>query len=81
MATLLSMPSPEKDLASILDQRRTAIRVAELARLLGFRQSAIYKMCEDARIPHYRIGASIRFDPHFTAAWLRMHQVGELKVA
>jgi hypothetical protein len=81
MAMLASMPAPRRDLASELDQRTSAVCAEELMRLMGYKKSAFYAMCKEARIPHYRFGPSIRFDPHVIARWLREHHVGDLKRA
>jgi excisionase family DNA binding protein len=42
-----------------------------VAKLLGFSRSALYEMVNDCRIPHHRIGSSIRFDPQELADWWR----------
>jgi excisionase family DNA binding protein len=78
MAIIRAMPNPPADLASALDRRTCALCARELMRLLGYEKSAFYQMCKDARIPHFRIGTSIRFDPHEIAQWLRERHVGEV---
>ena len=47
------------------------LTVPEVAQLLGFGRTAIYDLVAAGRIPHFRIGASIRFDPFVLAEWLR----------
>jgi excisionase family DNA binding protein len=81
MAIIRAMLSPPADLASELDRRTCALGAKELMRLLGYEKSAFYQMCKDARIPHFRIGTSVRFDPHEIAQWMREHHVGEVKKA
>jgi hypothetical protein len=64
MAVVLTMPDPSKDLASMLDQMSGALTVSELVPILGDGRSPLYEMAAGGGIPHYRIGSSIRFDPH-----------------
>ena len=60
------MDPPEK-----IEARARAITVAELGVLLHLSRTAIYDIARRGAIPHYRIGGSLRFDPHAIAAWLR----------
>jgi excisionase family DNA binding protein len=48
-----------------------AISVAELASLLNLGRTAIYDMVHRGAIPSFRVGYSVRFDPHEIAEWLR----------
>jgi len=75
MAVVLTMPDPPEGLASMLDQMSGALTVSELTPILGYGRSALYEMAAGGRIPHYRIGSSIRFDPHEVARWLRARAV------
>jgi excisionase family DNA binding protein len=43
----------------------------ELAAALGVSRSSIYDMAQAGRIPCYRVGTHVRFDPHIVAVWLR----------
>ncbi|HEX4007237.1 MAG TPA: helix-turn-helix domain-containing protein [Acidobacteriaceae bacterium] len=70
--TMLESP---RDLASIIQQHSGALTVPRVADLLGFGRTAIYDLVAAGRIPHFRIGASIRFDPFTLAEWLRGHFV------
>jgi excisionase family DNA binding protein len=72
---LLIIPGQVADLAAYLDQMTGALKAAELGKIIGFEKSAIYQMAAEGRIPHYRIGPSIRFDPHVIARWLREREV------
>jgi excisionase family DNA binding protein len=72
------LPGRPLDLATQIEQHQGALKVPEVARLLGFKRSGTYQMVSAGRILHYKIGDSIRFDPATPAAWLREH---ELKVA
>jgi len=57
-------------LAARLRSKNKALRVEELADLLGVAIRTVYKEVEDNRIPFFRIRSSIRFDPHQVADWL-----------
>jgi excisionase family DNA binding protein len=57
-------------LAERLRSKNKALRVEELADLLGVAIRTVYKEVEDNRIPFFRIRSSIRFDPHQVAEWL-----------
>lgn len=59
------------DLATLLESIDHALSVPEVAKMLGFSRSALYEMVSDCRIPHHRIGSSIRFDPQELADWWR----------
>ena len=63
------------DLVTRLKQRSGAIRVSELARILTMNLTTVYQMVEEGRIPHYRIGDSIRFDPVRVASWLAEQEI------
>lgn len=65
------------DLAGRIAALPGALSVPKLATLLGFSRSAIYEMAQSGRIPHIRIGSSIRFDPALTAQWLRERTVAQ----
>jgi excisionase family DNA binding protein len=59
------------DLADSLEQRTTALTVADVAALLNVSERQVYKLASDGRIPCFKIGGSVRFDPSAFAAWLR----------
>jgi len=48
-----------------------AMSVAELAERLGCSTSWIYKQVESGQIPHFRLGAAIRFNSVDIEAWLQ----------
>ena len=58
-------------LAEIVEGKKEALRVAEVARILDVSIKKIYRMAAKGQIPHLKISSSIRFDPHEIAAWLR----------
>jgi excisionase family DNA binding protein len=59
------------DLADSLEKRATALTVSDVASLLNISERQVYKLAADGRIPSFKIGNSIRFDPAAFAAWLR----------
>lgn len=64
-------PGSSQDLASLIEQTGHALTAPALAKLLGFSRAAIYEMTANGRIPHIKIGSSIRYDPFAVASWLR----------
>jgi excisionase family DNA binding protein len=48
-----------------------ALRASELAELLAISRITVFKMAKTGRIPCFRIGTCVRFDPKVVAAWLR----------
>lgn len=59
------------DLAKKIEEMDHALTVPEVAKLFGFSRSAVYEMVAECRIPHHRLGATIRFDPQELADWWR----------
>ena len=55
----------------ILEQKRGALRVNDIAQILDLSEKQIYKMAATGEIPSLRIASSVRFDPHDFAAWLK----------
>ena len=58
-------------LAEIVEGKKEALRVAEVAQILDVSVKKIYRMTAKGQIPSLKISSSIRFDPHDIAAWLR----------
>lgn len=58
-------------LAEIVEGKKEALRVAEVARILDVSIKKIYRMAAQGQIPSLKISNSIRFDPHDIAEWLR----------
>jgi excisionase family DNA binding protein len=55
----------------MFDGRKRALTVPEIAELLNISERQVYKLAADYRIPCFKIGGSIRFDPAAIADWLR----------
>ena len=58
-------------LAEIVEGKKEALRVAEVAQILDVSIKKIYRMAAKGQIPSLKISSSIRFDPHDIAMWLR----------
>jgi excisionase family DNA binding protein len=46
----------------LLKLKKSALTVREVAEILSLSEREIYKLAASNRIPHFRIGASVRFD-------------------
>ena len=58
-------------LVEILEGRRQALRVNEVANLFCVTQHHIYKMAARAALPSLLIAGAIRFDPQDVVNWLK----------
>ena len=64
IAQLLSLPDR-------IEQTGRAMTADELAALLNVSRITIFKQAKAGRIPSFRVGTCVRFDPHSVAQWLR----------
>lgn len=58
-------------LTDCLDGKRQALVVTDIAELLRISERQVYKLVAAHRIPCFKIGGSIRFDPSAISVWLR----------
>jgi excisionase family DNA binding protein len=58
-------------LIELLEKRTGAMKVGEVAKVLGVSPQQIYKMAASGSIPSLRISGAIRFDPGEVADWLK----------
>ena len=58
-------------LIQILEARKQALRVSEVAQLLSVTPQHIYKMAANGLLPSLRISGAIRFDPQELVNWLK----------
>ena len=58
-------------LADVVEQKKEALRVEDVARILDISVKQIYKMPAKGQIPSLKIANCVRFDPHDVAVWLR----------
>ena len=61
-------------LVETLRSKTGALKVPEIARLLGVTGQHIYKMAASGSIPSFRVLGSVRFDPDEVADWLERKQ-------
>jgi excisionase family DNA binding protein len=65
-----------ESLIQTIRSRRTAWKADELADVLAMSQKHVLKMAKEQRIPSYRLGGAVRFDPGAVANWLEEKHVG-----
>jgi excisionase family DNA binding protein len=58
-------------LADRIEQTGRALTAEQLAKLLSVSRVTIFKQAAAGRIPSFRIGTCVRFDPRAVAMWLR----------
>jgi len=62
----------EKSVASCLPK---LVGAAEVAAIIGCTRKHVYDLAQKGRIPHYRIGGLIRFNPQQIAEWLESFRI------
>jgi excisionase family DNA binding protein len=62
-----------EDLPTRLRRFKKAISATTLADLLDFTTSHVLKMAKKRKIPSYRLGGAVKFDPIRVADWLEAH--------
>jgi putative molybdopterin biosynthesis protein len=60
--------------ASVTEPR--LIKVSEAAEFLNLGRNTVYIAAREGRIPHYKIGDSVRFDLDELRAWLQENRRG-----
>lgn len=58
-------------LIEILESRKEALNVEQVAKLLGVSEKKIYRLTAAGVLPSFRVGNAIRFDGQDMADWLR----------
>ena len=58
-------------LADLIESKPRALRVSDVAAILNVSERQVYKLSAEHLLPSFRVGASLRFCPKQTAAWLR----------
>ena len=58
-------------LADQIERIGRALAAKELAQILSVSKITIFKQAKTGRIPSFRIGTCVRFDPRAVANWLR----------
>lgn len=65
------VPEKQLPLAERIERIEGALTADQLAKLLGVSKITIFKQAKAGRIPSFRIGTCVRFDPRAVATWLR----------
>jgi excisionase family DNA binding protein len=60
-----------RSLPEQLEKTAHALTAKNLAQLLQVSQVTIYKLAKAHKLPSFRIGTAVRFDPRTVARWLR----------
>ncbi len=63
--------APLSGLADHIEAFPVALTAARLAELLSVSEMTIYRHAKQNRIPSFRVGGAVRFDPQAIATWLR----------
>jgi len=58
-------------LADKIEKIGRALTAKDLAKLLSVSEVTIFKQAAAGRIPSFRVGTCVRFDPRAVANWLR----------
>ena len=58
-------------LVELVQNKTEALRVRDVAPILGVSIQQVYKMAASGQIPSFRIASSVRFDPEDFAVWLK----------
>ena len=58
-------------LADRIERTGHALNANELAELLAISRITVFKHAKAGRIPSFRVGTCVRFDPRAVAQWLR----------
>lgn len=58
-------------LVEMLEKRHEALKVAEVAKIMGVTPQHIYKMASAGEIPCFRVRGAIRFWPSELAEWIK----------
>ena len=61
-----------------LESRHGAMKVCDLTELLGVDDKHIYRMAARGKLPSFRVGGAVRFDPQEVANWLRLKYGNQL---
>ena len=54
-----------------IEKIKRAMTAREVAELLSVSPITVYKMAKAGKLPNFRVGTAVRFDPRAVAEWLR----------
>jgi excisionase family DNA binding protein len=57
-------------LHDLVESRKTAMKVSEVAALLNVSQRLVYQLVEIGEVPYFRVGSAVRFEPKALSVWL-----------
>ncbi len=57
-------------LEELIESRKSALKVDEVARILNVSQRLIYQLVAVGEIPHFKVGSAVRFEPKALSDWL-----------
>jgi excisionase family DNA binding protein len=60
----------------LLRSAKGALTAKQLAEVLNISPKTIFKMAKAGRIPSFRVGTSVRFDPRLIVDWMRKQRTG-----
>lgn len=64
----------DNDPITNLEQQTRLMRAKELAELIGWSSTQVYRQTERNKIPHIRLAGSVRYNPAAIARWIRAGQ-------
>jgi excisionase family DNA binding protein len=57
-------------LEELIESRKSALKVSEVANILNVSQRLIYQLVAVGEIPHFKVGSAVRFEPKALSKWL-----------
>lgn len=57
------------------DKHRDTISMDEAVIITGYNKSYLYRLTSEKKIPHYKNGRELRFDPVELNAWMKRNKV------
>jgi predicted DNA-binding transcriptional regulator AlpA len=64
----------DNDLIANLARQTHLLRARELAELIGWSKTQVYRQTERGKIPCIRLAGSVRYNPGVIARWIRAGQ-------
>ena len=60
----------------LLRSAKGALTAKQLAGVLNISPKTVFKLAKAGRIPSFRVGTAVRFDPRLIVDWLRRQRTG-----
>ena len=73
---IIDIQAAGESVVESIRSRQTAMGAEDLAGILGLSRKHILKLAKAQRMPSYRLGGAVRFDPGRIADWLESRSVG-----